>query len=292
MMLELHRRASSHKAILPQLQDLQQKCWDSHNHLTKRQILVKSQEKKLALLEKDHVSYDDAMRKWMNYKMKEESSTSAHNTMTNYFRDMLYKERRLRLDMEELEQELRQLLRLNIEIRLRKTLENMATTIDLVDLDCSNTRYQILKSRIKTIKARDIAESLLPKCSMEYEYPNIHEVITATGFSELIPRGHMVCLPRHRKVQMDDNELLTSSPGSIGEEMNVMDRNSNNGCYLKAIGSKASTGPEFLKLKRDHTFKQKLTVMNGDVAFGWSRKGRLGQKKWGFYDSRLITRVV
>ncbi|XP_033761099.1 uncharacterized protein LOC117342909 [Pecten maximus] len=293
MVAELNRRATSHQDILPHLQDLQEQWLDSYNHLTKRQIILKAQEKRISLLGKDHASYDGDMKRWLNYKLKVESAISAHNTTTKNFQEMLYKERRLRLDLEELEQELRQLLSVNIEIRLQKTLENMAKTIDLVDLDCSNIRYQVVKSRIQSVNARDIVDSLLRNCCMEYEYPNIQEFIQTTGFSEPLPGGEMICLSRHRKVRMGDKEFLTSFPRNFGDDTSVgMDRNTNNGCYLKAVWSKPSSGPGFLKLKRDHIFKQKLTAMNGEVAFGWSRKGRIGQKSWGFYDSRLVTRVV
>ncbi|XP_069125754.1 uncharacterized protein [Argopecten irradians] len=293
MIAELNRRANSHKDILPRLQDLQEDSMDSYNHLTKRKLLLASQEKKLALMEKDHTSYEVASKKWLNYKMKVESASFAHNKNTTHFQELLYRERRLRLDMEELQQELRQLLREKIEIRLRKSLDNMATTIELVDLECSNIRFQIVKSRISTIDVRDIAESLIPKCSMEYEYPNIQEIIKATGFSEPLPTSHMVYLSRHQKDKTGDKELLMATPECNDIKANGdLDRNTNNGCYLKVVGTKPAQGPEFLKLKRDHTFKQKLTVMNGEVAFGWARKGRFGQKKWGFYDSQLVTRVV
>ncbi|XP_033759594.1 uncharacterized protein LOC117341842 [Pecten maximus] len=217
MVAELNRRATSHQDILPHLQDLQEQWLDSYNHLTKRQIILKAQEKRISLLGKDHASYDGDMKRWLNYKLKVESATSAHNALTNNFRQMLYKERRLRLDMEELEEELCQLLSLNIEIRLQKTLENMAKTIDLVDLDCSNTRYQVVKSRIQGVNVRDIVESLLRNCSMEYEYPNIQEFIQTTGFSEPLPSGEMISLSRHRKVRMDDKEFLTSFQGNFGE---------------------------------------------------------------------------
>ncbi|XP_069125762.1 uncharacterized protein [Argopecten irradians] len=293
MIAELNRRAHSHKDILPRLQDMQEKSLDSYNHLTKRKVLLTSQEKKLSLMEKDQTSYEDASRKWLSYKMKVESASFAHNNNTSHLQELLYRERRLRLDMEELEQELRQLLREKIEIRLRRSLDKMATTIELVDLDCSNFRFQIVKSRISTIDVRDIAESLIPKCSMEYEYPNIPEIIEATGFSEPLPTGHIVYLSRHQKDKMGDRELLVPTSGCNDIRTNGdLDRNTNNGCYLKVVGTKTAQGPEFLKLKRDHTFKQKLTVMNGEVAFGWARKGRFGQKKWGFYDSQLVTRVV
>ncbi|XP_060077161.1 uncharacterized protein LOC132556737 [Ylistrum balloti] len=292
MIAELNKRASAHKDILPQLRALQQQCRDKYNQLTKRKILLRAQDKKMAMLTKDQVSNDDTMRRWLNYKMKVERSTYAHNIATNNFRDMLYKERRLRLDMEELKHELHQILCEKIERRFQETLEKMATTIDLVDLNRSNARYQSVKSYIQTIDVREMADNMLRNGSVEYEYPNIQEIIEATGFLEPLPKGRMTSW-RLQEHKMADNDFITPSLQSVDDEMDTgLDRNTNNGRYLRTVGSKHLPGPEFLKLKKDQTFKQKLTVMGGEVAFGWSRKGQFGQKKWGFCDTRLVLRVV
>ena len=63
--------------------------------------MLTSQEKKVSLLEKDHASYEDATKKWLSYRMKVESAASIHNTVTSNLQELLNKERKLRLDMEE-----------------------------------------------------------------------------------------------------------------------------------------------------------------------------------------------
>lgn len=295
---ELIRRQKVHKSTITTLQRTQTTLLNALEKIKKR-LSVETTMKTLQNVYTDHEPGDTKlMSKLETCNSKMGLSLKEMKTMKSKFQTVLLEENKARKDMKELFVEIERYLKINIAGYITKTISSMAQILRKAFNKAGHKNLLYSLARLSKIESATLADEVLTICSHTYNFIVPCDFIIATGFQEKLPSCYM------EKTGISSLNLVfgtcedgksTESCGDLntGGAMLLANASINrhlkfNDRYVKINGKKVLEKKHGFLNGDGDTFKQKLTLMEGSIAFGWARKGYIGSKTWGFYPTTAL----
>ncbi|XP_071168273.1 uncharacterized protein [Mytilus edulis] len=281
---EVSRKIMSHIICLEGLRDLQKDCWSWEKLLKHRNnrldtFLKKNTDEGQAVSSKRQRKYD-------NLALKQSEAAKSYRTILVCFQEKREEEKKMRTVILQKVDGIREKLSSVMKESLIHAYSDM---IQAVYMAKEQDGFNLVDQQLTAVNIDDIVEKLYDITSATYNTPVPEDFIQATGSDEKLAEIYykecdfevlgMKKGNYFRKLKTEKKSLFEKT--EIGKE----------GCFFPINGgirTNPVTSDEksrgIINIKSGYQVKLKLSLMEGNVGFGWVRQNAFFKRKtWGFY---------
>ncbi|CAG2200959.1 unnamed protein product [Mytilus edulis] len=281
---EVSRKIRSHIICLEGLRDLQKDCWSWEKRLKHRNnrldtFLKKDTDEGQAVSSKRQRKYD-------NLALKQSEAATRYRAILVCFQEKMEDEKKLRTAVLQKVAAIREKLSSVMKESLIHAYSDM---IQAVYMAKEQDGFNLVDQQLTAVNIDGIVEKLYDITSATYNTPVPEDFIQATGSDEKLSEIYY---------KECDYEVLGMKNGNYFRKLKTEKKSlfekkesGKEGCFFPINGG-IRTNPVtrdeksrgIINIKTGYQVKLKLSLMDGNVGFGWVRQNAFFRgKTWGFY---------
>lgn len=274
---EVSCKIRNHIICLEGLRALQKDCWFWEKRLKHRNsrldtFLRKNNDERQAVTNKLQTKFD-------NLVVKQSEAAKRYRAILVCFQEKMDDEKKLRTAILQKVAAIREKLSSTMKDGLSQAYNDMKEAAHMAK---EQDGFNLVDQQLETVNIDDIVEKLYMITSATYNTPVPEDFIQATGFCEKLAEIYY---------KECEYEVLGMINGNYFKKSKTDSRERQDDCFFPINGgirtkpvARDEKSRGIVNIKAGYQVKLKLSLMNGNVGFGWIRRNALfSGKKWGFY---------